>query len=213
MGLAFLITTEKLQLLSERKVLKEAEYAALLDAKALVEAARQEGERIVRQATRQAEERRQRGYRDGFEAARAEHAQRVVSDALAAERQLRALRQAMAQIVVKGVSQFVAELDPAELIERALERVDTLIRHEPFLSIRVAPAQEPLLRQTVARLQGEGGLPANVAVQADATLAPGACVVQSASGTLEIGVDAQIEAFRKAIERSGVAMAGGAGAR
>ncbi len=30
MGLAFLITTENLQLLSERKVLKEAEYAALL---------------------------------------------------------------------------------------------------------------------------------------------------------------------------------------
>ncbi|MEK7890358.1 HrpE/YscL family type III secretion apparatus protein, partial [Burkholderia contaminans] len=32
MGLAFLITSDNLQLLSERKVLKEREYAALLDA-------------------------------------------------------------------------------------------------------------------------------------------------------------------------------------
>jgi type III secretion protein L len=195
MGLAFLITTENLQLLSERKVLKEAEYAALLDAAALVEAARQEGERIVRQSTSQAEESRRRGYQEGFEAARAEHAQRVVSDAVATERQLRALRAAMAQIV--------DELDPATLIERALQRVDTLIRHEPFLTIRVAPAQEPMLRGAVARLQGEGGLPASIAVQCDASLASGACVVQSASGTLEIGVDAQLEAFRKAIERQG----------
>lgn len=203
MGLAFLITTENLQLLSERKVLKEAEYAALLDAAALVEAARREGERIVRQSTTQAEDSRRRGYQEGFEAARAEHAQRVVSDAVATERQLRALRAAMAQIVVKGVAQFVDELDPAALIERALQRVDTLIRHEPFLTIRVAPAQEPMLRGAVARLQGEGGLPASIAVQCDASLASGACVVQSASGTLEIGVDAQLEAFRKAIERQG----------
>jgi type III secretion protein L len=200
-GLAFLITTEKLQLLSERKVLKEAEYAALLDASALVDAARREGERIVRQSTRQAEEARQRAYQDGLAAARAEQAQRVVSEAVATERQLRALRGAMAQIVVKGVSQFVDELDAGTLIERALQRVDLLIRDESFLSVRVSPGHEATLRQAIARLQGEGGLPANVTVQADPALPAGGCVVQSASGTLEIGVDAQIEAFRKAIER------------
>jgi hypothetical protein len=33
----------------------------------------------------------------------------------------------------------------------------------------------------------------------------GACVVQTASGVLEIGVDAQLEAFRRAVERSGIA--------
>lgn len=201
MGLAFLITTEKLQLLSERKVLKEAEYAALLDASALVEAARREGERLVRQATRQAEETRQRAYQDGMAAARAEQAKRVVSEAVATERQLRALRGAMAQIVVKGVAQFVDELDAGALIERALQRVDLLIREESFLSVRVSPGHEATLREAIARLQGEGSLPANVTVQADPSLPAGGCVVQSASGTLEIGVDAQIEAFRKAIER------------
>ena len=51
MGLAFLITTENLQLLSERKVLKENEYAALLDASvgiiALRDAMRAHDEEIV----------------------------------------------------------------------------------------------------------------------------------------------------------------------
>lgn len=201
MGLAFLITTEKLQLLSERKVLKEAEYAALLDASALVEAARREGERIVRQSKRQADETRQRAYQDGLAAARAEQARRVVSDAVGTERQLRALRGAMAQIVVKGVAQFVDELDAGALIERALQRVDRLIREESFLSVRVSPGHEATLRDAIARLQGEGSLPLNVSVQADPSLPAGGCVVQSASGTLEIGVDAQIEAFRQAIER------------
>ena len=50
MGLAFLITSDNLRLLSERKVLKEAEYAALLDAASVIETAQQEAARIVERA-------------------------------------------------------------------------------------------------------------------------------------------------------------------
>ena len=39
----------------------------------------------------------------------------------------------------------------------------------------------------------------SITVQPDASLADGACVVQTGSGTLEIGVDAQLEAFRRAV--------------
>ncbi len=205
MGLAFLITTENLQLLGERKVLKEAEYAALLDARAVVEAARGEARRIVAQAVDEAERARQRGYDDGVVQARQAVAERLVNDTLASERQLQALRSAMAGIVVKAVGQFIADADPQDLFEAALLRVDTLIRSEPFISLRVAPAQEAALRLALARLRGEANWTMNVAVQPDAGLPDGACVVHTASGTLEIGVDAQLEAFRRAVERSGVA--------
>ena len=46
MGLAFLITTDKLQILSERKVLKQHEYAALLDATSILGNAQEERERL-----------------------------------------------------------------------------------------------------------------------------------------------------------------------
>jgi type III secretion protein L len=205
MGLAFLITSENLQLLSERKVLKEAEYAALLDASAVVAAARQEAHRIVQQAARQAEDSRRKGYEEGLQQAKAEYAQRLVSDSLASERQLRALRSSMAGIVVKAVGQFIAEADASELFEKALLRVDTLIRAEPFVTVRVAPAQEAPLRQALDRLRTEANWSTNVAVQADPALPHGACSVQTASGTIEIGLDAQLEAFRRAVERLGTA--------
>ena len=203
MGLAFLITTDNLQLLSERKVLKEAEYAALLDATQLLEAARREAERIVAQAGRQAEERQRRGYEEGVQSGRAEAAQRMASDALASERQLRELRGAMASIVVKAVGQFMADADPALLYQAALLRVDTLIRSESFVGVRVAPAQESALRRALARLRSESDWTLAVAVQADASLPDGACVVQTGSGTIEIGMQAQLDAFRKAVERAG----------
>jgi type III secretion protein L len=204
MGLAFLITTENLQLLSERKVLKEAEYAALLDATAVVETARGEARRIVQQAAQQAEASRRQGYEEGLERARVEYAQRLVSETLASERQLHALRASMAQIVVRAVGQFIAEAEPAKLFEAALRRVDTLVRTEPFITVRVAPAQEQAMQQVLARLRDEANWQMNVAVQPDATLAEGSCVVHTASGTLELGIDAQLEAFRRAVQRSGL---------
>lgn len=215
MGLAFLITTENLQLLSERKVLKEAEYAALLDASRVIEVARAEAERIVAEARRQAEEHRRRGHEEGVTRAKAEYAQKLVSDALASERQLRSLRAAMAGIVVKAVGQFIADAEPAELFEAALLRVDSLIRSEPFISIRVSPAQEATLRLVLAKLSAEAQWGMSISVQPDPSLADGGCVVQTGSGTLDIGVDAQLEAFRRAVESGGpaAAAAGSAAAR
>lgn len=202
MGLAFLITAENLQLLSERKVLKEAEYSALLDASAVVDAARREARRIVQQAQQQAEAARREGYEEGLRSAKAEYAQRLVADTLASQRQLHALRSSMAHIVVKAVGQFIGEADPAALLEAALKRVDTLVRHEPFITVRVAPAQEATLGQALARLRNEVQWSMPVTVTPDATLGEGTCVLQTASGTLEVGVAAQMEAFRRALERN-----------
>jgi type III secretion protein L len=201
MGLAFLITTENLQLLSERKVLKEAEYAALLDATQLISTARAEAQRIAQQAEADAAQRERTGYEEGLERAKCEYAQRLVSEALAAERQLRALRESMAGIVVKAIGQFMADADPAAQFEAALLRVDSLIRREPFVAIRVAPRHEAALREAIDQMRREAHWTMTIAVQSDPALPEGACSLQTASGSLEIGIDAQLEAIRKVIER------------
>ena len=210
MGLAFLITTENLQLLSERKVLKEAEYAAMLDATAVVDAARREAVRIGARAELDAQRAREAGHAEGLRQAQADYAQRLAADALATQSQLQSLRSAMAGIVVKAVGQFMTEADPAVLLEAALRRVDALVRSEPFVTMRVAPGVEEDARRALAELGDEADWPLNVAVSADPALAAGACIVATASGTLEIGLDSQLEAFRKAVEQGGF---GGGGAR
>ena len=208
MGLAFLITTENLQLLSERKVLKEAEYAALLDASQVVATAQAEARRIAQQAQASAAESERRGHEEGLQRAQSEYAQRLVGDAMASQRQLHALRETMAGIVVKAVGQFLSDADPAEQFEAALLRVDSLIRHEPFVTVRVAPSQEDTLREVLAHMLEESRWGMDVAVQPDPSLAEGACIVHTASGTLEIGIDAQLEAFRRALMQ-GAAIDGG----
>ena len=200
MGLAFLIASENLQLLSERKVLKEAEYAALLDATAVVEAARREAARIAAQAEQEAHAQREAGRAEGLAQGRAEHARRLAADTLALHGELHGLRDAMARIVVQAIGQFMDEADPAALLRSALRRVDALLRSEPFVSMRVAPARHDAARRALDDLAAEAEWPVNVALAADPALADDACIVSTASGTLEIGLDAQLAAFRQAVE-------------
>jgi type III secretion protein L len=204
MGLAFLIRTENLQLMSERKVLKEAEYAALLDAAAIIDTARAEAARIVAQAEHDASLARDAGHAEGVQRAQAEQAQRLASQALATQRQLQGLRSSMAAIVVKAVGRFMTEADPAALLEAALQRVDGLIRNEPFITMRVAPDHEAAVRRALDRLGQAAEWPLKVAVTPDPALPSGACIVSTASGTLEVGLQAQLDAFRKAVEGGGV---------
>jgi type III secretion protein L len=204
MGLAFLITSENLQLLSERKVLKESEYSALLNATEVINAARKEASRIVQQSIQQAEASKKLGYQQGLEQAKAEYAQQLIAGAGAVQRELHALRGAMGKIVVKAVGQFVNEFDAAQLLQAALKRIDSLVRTEPFITLRVAVEEEALVRQALDQLHAEMQWLGNVAINPDPALSKGKCTLQTSSGTLEIGVQAQLEAFRKAVEHGGV---------
>ena len=208
MGLAFLITTDNLQLLSERKVLKEAEYAALLDASQVVAAAQGEAQRIREQARADAIASERKGYEKGLQRAKSEYTQRLAAEAMAAERQLHALRESMAGIVVQAIGQELAEAEPAAQFEAALRRVDTLIRQEAFVSVRVPPGREAALRAALGHLAETSPWALNCQVQADMSLADGMCTVHTASGSLEIGIDAQLEAFRRAVLRSPATTAG-----
>ena len=211
MGLAFLITSDGLSILGERKVLKEAEYSALLAAASLVKVAREEANRIVTRAVQQAEAARSKGYQDGLEQARAELAAAMLTDAMRTERQLQGLREAMARLVARTVEQFVGEADRTALLAAALQKVDLLVREESFITVQVSPQQEPTLRAAVARLplQAQPWL-GTMRIVVDASLADDACVLQTPSGTLSIGVGAQIEVFRAARERNGLGGEAGA---
>ncbi|CAM2955419.1 MULTISPECIES: type III secretion system stator protein SctL [Cupriavidus] len=197
MALAFLITSENLQLLSERKVLKEAEYAALLDAAAVIESARSEAVRIRSEAQREAEERRQHGYREGWARAHADHAAAQVSTAAEAERQLGAMRRTMAEIVMKAVQQIAGELDPDIILEVALQRVEALVRAEPFITIQIPLGREQAVRSLLDRLAETQEWPRRANVVVEPGLEPDACRIQTPSGTMEVGLQAQLEAFAR----------------
>lgn len=200
MALAFLITSENLQLLSERKVLKEAEYAALMDAAEVIESARREALHISTEAQREAEQRRQHGYRDGWARAQTDHAAAQVSAAAEAERQLTGMRRTMAEIVMKAVQQIAGELDPDIILEVALQRVEALVRAEPFITIQIPLGREQTVRGLLDQLAETLDWPRRANVVVEPGLEADACRILTPSGTMEVGLQAQLEAFARRLQ-------------
>lgn len=199
MGLAYLITSDRLQLLCERKVLKEAEYSALLDSARLIETARAEAARITAAATQQAAKARRDGYVAGVREAKAAHADRLLSVADDDHARLARMRESMAHLVVKAMSQILADVDPVRLYETALQRVQALLRSEAQAVVRVAPAGEAAVRAAVARLNEASGRVLALSVQPDASLPAGGCVLVTAAGTLDIGIESQLDVLARAM--------------
>jgi type III secretion protein L len=209
MGLAFLITSDNLQLLSERKVLKEREYAALLDASAVIATAREEAQRIVEAAQREFDARRDAGYEEGLRRAQQEHAAQAYSQALAAAKTMESMKDAMAEIVVKAVRAIVGETNTQRLYEAALARILPLVRDEPFLIVHVAPGRRDEMDAALAGAAMQQ-LRSRIRVVEDAQIAAQACTVETPSGRIDASLDLQIDALRQAIRREPLKGATGA---
>jgi type III secretion protein L len=201
MGLAFLITSDNLQLLSERKVLKEREYATLLDASAVIATARTEAERIVSAAQREYEARQAAGYEEGVRRAQKASAAQSYSQALAAAQTMESMKDAMAEIVVKAVRAIVGEMPVARLHAAALERIAPLVRDEPFLIVHVAPGRHDEMEEALASAFAGHERTQKIRIVEDRDLASAACMVETPSGRIDASLELQIDALRQAIRR------------
>lgn len=213
MGLAFLITGENLQMLSERRVLKEHEYSALLDANSIVTTAKKEAERIVADAEERKERMLRQGYNEGYERGEREGAARAFAAALDTAHALALSRRKMADMVVRGLRELVGEFERERIFELALKRIDTFVRDEAFLVVRVAPDSVEVMKQAVANRREATANEANEAhvdtaalraqairVVADASLGNDDCVVETPAGSIDARLSTQIDAIRTAIE-------------
>ncbi|MFM0036929.1 type III secretion system stator protein SctL [Paraburkholderia strydomiana] len=206
MGLAFLITSENLQILSERKVLKQSEYSALLDAGSLLSTAQAERQRMLDEAQQGYERRLREGHAQGVEQGKREYAEQACGAALDAARTLDGLRDTIAGIVVKAVRTIVGESDPHVLYEAALRRIDALVRDEAFLVVRVAPTRRDAVAAALQqvwpeRMAAGAGTASPIRIVTDSRLSEEQCIVETPSGTLDVGLDAQIDALRAAIRQ------------
>jgi type III secretion protein L len=210
MGLAFLITSENLQMLSERRVLKEHEYSALLDANSIVLTAKKEAERIVADAQRRKDEMVRSGYDEGFARGEREGAERAFAAALDTAHALALSRRKMADMMVRGLRELVGEFETERIFELALKRIDAFVREEAFLVVRVAPDSVDVMKQAVIHHRKAADDEAHAAdaavraqavrVVADASLGKDDCIVETPAGSIDARLSTQIDAIRSAIE-------------
>ena len=142
MGSLFRLTGDTVTPSAGTRVLKASEAAVLLEANAVLDAARERVADMERKAGEAYERRREEGYRDGVEEGRLEHAEKVMETVLSSVEYIEGIEATLVNVVAVAVRKVIGEIDENERIVRIVRNALVTVRNQQHVTIRVAPADE-----------------------------------------------------------------------
>ena len=156
---------------------------------------------IVARAHAEAERVRDHARGAGRAEGRAEVAATLVRVAEARERMLHELEAQATQVALIAAARIVGD-ELASRPERVVEIVRPLLmrlRRARQVTLRVHPDDRAALDQALDRLARDAEVAGAIAVETDASLARGGCVITSDAGVLDARLDVRLDALRDAL--------------
>jgi len=189
------------ELVAKGARLTGAEAQWIVEAQALIDAARKEAQAIVQAA----HERAKNIFRDAHQAGLSEgiaqgqqQMSALLSEAHArANRHVRDLEPVFADAVVHAVSKLVGEAGPTRFIERAVLHVRDRLGETDGMVLRVQPQLAHIALEAVVALTSKYGMALPLRVEQDSTLKDFHCVVESSLGRAEVRLDEQLNRLRQ----------------
>jgi type III secretion protein L len=178
------------------RILRAADAARWIDGYAFVEAAREEARRVREESAEWLQQARE----EGFERARQEGAEQVA--ALLAQTSARVneylggLEASLAELALGIARQVVGELDEHERLLRCTAQALSAFRQDQALSLLVPHSEVEGLRRRLA----DGPLALrSLNIEGDEQLERGQARLVSPAGSVELGLEAQLDNLRRAL--------------
>ncbi|UXV17635.1 type III secretion system stator protein SctL [Pseudomonas fluorescens] len=175
------------------RILRAEDAALWSDGFAFLQAAKAQAEQIKADSDQWLQAARA----EGFESARqegAEHvAQLLVHTQSQVQQYLSSLEASLADLALGIVREVLGDLDSADRVARCTRQALSAFRQDQALTLWVPPAEVDALRQ---RLTLEG---LAIAVAADEQLGAGQARLSSPAGSVELGVEAQLQTLRRSL--------------
>ena len=193
MGSLFRLTGDTVTPSAGTRVLKASEAAVLLEANAVLDAARERVADMERKAGEAYERRREEGYRDGVEEGRLEHAEKVMETVLSSVEYIEGIEATLVNVVAVAVRKVIGEIDENERIVRIVRNALVTVRNQQH-------ADEKAVREGLASmLASVPGGASFLDVVPDARLERGACLLESELGVVDASLETQLKALENAL--------------
>ena len=185
------------------RVLAEAQAQA----EALLADAQAQADELLVQAQAQFDGAWQQGFDQGTQDAAAHWASQQLQAADVRRRTLVRQSERLSGIVSMAVERVIEQEDRSALYRRSLRTITKLVKDSPLLTLRVPEADRENAQRAVAELTAQLPQGTTIEVIADALMPEGACRFESDSGVIDAGLDTQLAAIRRAVERAAREMA------
>ena len=115
------------------------------------------------------------------------------------DRYLAGLEAEVAGLALDVVRRVLGEFDVGTLVARAAMHAISEVRRAKYLKFRVHPQNLARLRDELNAVLRDSDLAMSVEIDADDTLALGACILSTDIAVIDAGIEAQLEAISAAI--------------
>ena len=199
MGTLFRLNTDSLQPAAGTKIVKAAELGQLFEASALLDAARQKAADMERAALEAYEEKKREGYADGLEEGKLEHAEKMMETIISSVEFIEGIESTLVNVVNQSIRKIIGEMEDKERIVAIVRNALNVVRGQPKVTVRVAPADEAAVLEAMAGMTAGGGN-SFMTVIADARLERDSCILESELGVVDASLSTQLKALENAFK-------------
>lgn len=175
------------------RILRAEEAALWTDGFAFLQAAKDQAEQIKADSDQWLHVAHAEGFESARQAGAEQVAQLLVQTQSQVQHYLSSLETSLADLALGIVREVLGELDNAERVVRCTRQALSAFRQDQALTLWVPPAEVDALRQ---RLKLEG---LALAVDADEQLGAGQARLSSPAGSVELGLEAQLQTLRRSL--------------
>ena len=199
MDAMFRLTEGSIRPAAGTKLLKAEEYGLLLEANALLSAARKQAEEMEQKAREAYEQKREEGYRDGMEEGKLEHAEKMMETILSSVEFIEGIEDTLVSVVNQAIRKIIGDMDDKERIVRIVRTALNTVRGQQKVTVRVAPADEAAVSEALAAMTaGSSSGSAFLTIMADARLPRDSCILESELGVVDASLETQLKELENA---------------
>lgn len=176
------------------KVLKQADCETLATASGIIEEAKKAAEVIQRQAEGVYKARWEAGYKDGIEAGKMEHTEKMMETVLASVEFIENIENTVVSVVNQSVRKIIGDLDDETRVRRIVSTALNTVRGQQKVTVRVSPVDEPTVSKAMAAMTSGSYL----TIIADPHLAKDSCILESELGVVDASLETQLKALQNA---------------
>lgn len=183
------------------RVVRAAEVQAWGDANALIQAAQAQAEAIQVAAQEAFEAERQRGFTEGLEEARMEHAEKMIETVGRTIDYFAKVETDMVALVMAAVRKIIDGYDDADRVIIVVKNALSVVRNQKQMTLRLHPQQVETVRGRINELLAAYPGVGYVDIVGDGRLGMEACILESEIGLVEASIDGQIQALEGAFRK------------
>lgn len=185
-----------------RKVIKAAEHDAWCEAQSVLDQARVHADDMRAKAVQAYEEECKRGFDEGNQDARMEAAEQMIEIVSRSIDYFAGVETKMVDLVMNALRKILADYDDRERVTQVVKHALSTVRNQKQVVLRLAPAQAELVRERINDLLAAYPAVGFLEITPDARLTKDSVIIESDIGSVEAGIDIQLEAIRRAFEKS-----------